>query len=187
MCRLAPVLDCIGAERMSHIIDSVKSWHYTHRMAAVSAHAVANAFLDLAEQEGRSLTNMQVQKLVFLAHGYMLAIYDRPLYYDNTHAWQWGPVVPRLYKAMQRFGSGFVSDRLTSKDASKDAIDDSDADAKAVVHAVWQGYGHRSGGELSSITHKSGSPWSKTWERKKFDVIPTEDIAAYYRALVEVA
>ena len=150
-------------------------------MITVSAHAIANAFITLSEAQRRPLTNMQVQKLVFLAHGYTLGLYDRPLYFDNTHAWQWGPVTPKLYKSLQKFGSGFV----TSKVPSQDFVPGEDREAWSVIEAVWQGYGHRSGGQLSALTHKNGSPWEQIWNKERFSIIPTETIGAYYRGLVE--
>jgi uncharacterized phage-associated protein len=152
-------------------------------MAAYSANAVGNSFLALAEGQGRSLTNMQVQKLVFLAHGYMLGLFNEPLYSNDTHAWQWGPVIPRLYKAMQKYGSGFVKGRIPADDE----IPESDENARAVIKAVWDGYGNRSGAELSAITHKSGSPWEQAWRTAKFSVIPQESIADYYRSMVSAA
>ena len=39
---------------------------------AVSPHAIANAFLELARAWGRNVSNMQLLKLVFLAQGYSL-------------------------------------------------------------------------------------------------------------------
>ena len=152
-------------------------------MAAYSANAVGNSFLALAVEQGRSLTNMQVQKLVFLAHGYMLGLFDEPLYANDTHAWQWGPVIPRLYKAMQKFGSGFVTGNLPAEDS----VPATDEKAWSVIKAVWEGYGHRSGAELSAITHKSGSPWEQAWRTAKFSVIPQESIADYYRSMVSAA
>ena len=145
-----------------------------------SACAVANEFLRLAKLEHTTLTNMQVQKLVFLANGYCLALTGSPLYYHNTQAWQWGPVIPQLYKALQKYGNGSVTEDL----AAPDDIAPDDADALAIIRGAWSGYGNRSAFELSSLTHKPGSPWRQTWEKDQFGIIPTDTIAAYYRNLL---
>ena len=145
-----------------------------------SPEAVANAFLGLARAEEKQLTNMQVQKLVFLAQGYSLAILGRCLYENNIHAWQWGPVIPRLYKALQAYGSGVVRDQLKADDEVPSTCEEYE-----VIQGVWGGYGEYSGGQLSALTHKPGSPWEKQWERKRFAPIPVEDIKDYYTALVE--
>ena len=52
---------------------------------------------------------MQVIKLVYIAHGWHLAIYDVPLVDDYVQAWQYGPVIPPLYYAFKRFGSGPIT------------------------------------------------------------------------------
>jgi uncharacterized phage-associated protein len=61
---------------------------------ATGAHTVANRFLELAEAEGRSLTPLQLMKLVYIAHGWMLGIHQRPLIKDHIEAWKLGPVIP---------------------------------------------------------------------------------------------
>lgn len=153
---------------------------------AVSAHAVANEFLSLAEAEGRALTNMQVQKLVFLAQGYSLALLGEPIYYHNTHAWQWGPVVPKLYKALQNFGSGVVRGPIPAPPPETPGQDLTEQ-MRVVINGVWRGYGKCSGAQLSELTHRPGSPWSITWESDKFGVISNDEIRRYYSERVERA
>lgn len=150
---------------------------------AASAKSVANEFLRLAAAETKPLTNMQLQKLVFLGQGYSLALLDRPAYFNNTHAWQWGPVVPALYKALQKYGSGQVSEFIATE-SNDDALGQED---RNVLRGVWNGYKNYSGSQLSEITHRPGSPWSKTWATRRFGVIPLEDIREYYASLVAPA
>ena len=50
----------------------------------VSAKTVANEFLRLAREEGSTVTNMKLQKLVYIAEGWYLALYDLPLYREDT-------------------------------------------------------------------------------------------------------
>ena len=147
---------------------------------AASAKFVANEFLSLANAEARQLTNMQLQKLVFLAHGYALGLTGLSMYHNNTHAWQWGPVIPRLYKALQKFGSG----RVTGPIAVDDPSESLDETQTVVLKGVLEVYKKFSGAQLSDITHRPGSPWSKTWETDKFGVIPIDDIRDYYKKLV---
>ena len=148
----------------------------------VSAHAVANEFIALAKGEGKSLTNMQLQKLVFISQGFTLAILDRPLYFHNTHAWQWGPVIPKLYKPLQKYGRDFVTEPLNAEDKLQP-----DSQEMEIIKAVWEGYGHLSGGQLSTLTHSPNTPWSVTWESNQFGVIPESLIAEHYKGIVEAS
>ncbi len=151
---------------------------------AYTSHTIANEFLRLAQENGKQLTNMQLQKLVFIAQGYTLAILDEPLHFHDTRAWQWGPVIPKLYKSLQKYGSSFVTEPLETKDEQQ--IPSSSEKAK-IIKAVWENYGHYTGGQLSNLTHKANTPWSKTWEKEKFSQIDNDVIAHYYRALIETA
>src|SRR5712691_11530985 len=76
-----------------------------------SALTVANTFLDLATQEGKYVTNMKLQKLVYIAHGYYLAYRaGEPLIFEDVKAWQWGPVIVELYEALRQYGAHIVSE-----------------------------------------------------------------------------
>ncbi len=142
-----------------------------------SAESVANAFLDLARRDEKSLTNMQLQKLVYIAHGYSLARLRQPLFHNNIHAFEWGPVIPNLYKTLRHYGAGEVKDYI-STDAPPVAEDSQEME---IIREVWQDYGELSGLELSDLTHRKGTPWSETWRNNPFGVISDELIAEYYR------
>lgn len=142
-----------------------------------SAESVANAFLDLARSSGKFLTDMQLQKLVYIAHGYSLAKLRQPLFHNNIHAFKWGPVIPNLYKTLQQYGAGEVSDYISTNEPPI-AKDSSEME---IIKEVWQDYGELSGLELSALTHRTGTPWSETWRKNPFGVISDELIAEYYR------
>lgn len=147
---------------------------------AYSAIAVANAFLQLAKQNGKTLTNMQVQKLVYIAHGYSLALLHKPLFYNNVHAFEWGPVIPKLYTQLRKFGNSKISEEIPVED---EPIQPTSAEMD-VIREVWKIYGNFTGAKLSAITHREGTPWSKTWQTTKFGVIDDDKIADYYREML---
>lgn len=142
-----------------------------------SAESVANSFLDLARRDKKSLTNMQLQKLVYIAHGYHLARFGTPLFHNNIHAFEWGPVIPNLYKTLRQYGAGEVRDFIQTDSAP---IGD-DTAAMEIIREVWQDYKEFSGLELSDLTHRAGSPWNETWRTNRFGVIPDELITEHYR------
>lgn len=149
----------------------------------VSAQAVANRFLELARTDGRSLTPMQVLKLVYLAHGWMLGLYSEPLLRreDRIEAWMYGPVIPSLYDDMRQFGRNPVTGWLRLPDASQ-----LNAREQDIVDQTYNIYGNRSGISLSALTHEAGSPWDQFYTPEDFgQVIPNEVIMEYYRRQVE--
>ncbi len=140
------------------------------------AAAVANEFLELARQSGRSLTPMQVQKLVYFSHGWNLALTGEPLIDERIEAWDYGPVVRSLYKDFREFGSGKITKpaKAPNWDGPEftwnvPCIDDSPDDeandfTKALLRKIWQVYGGHSAFQLSEMTHVEGSPWTQARE-----------------------
>lgn len=125
------------------------------------ARVVANRLLDLAAADGRGLTPMQVLKLVYIAHGWTLGLYDRPLIDQRVEAWQYGPVIPDLYRAMKGFGGDPVRGHVPLNwGGNAGALSRNEDD---LLRQVYQLYGHMSGVQLSRITHASGTPWDQTY------------------------
>ena len=145
----------------------------------LSAKTVANEFLELAQRDGKALTNMQVQKLVYIAHGFNLAIFRAPLIEEQVKAWPWGPVIPPLYNRLRKYGNGPIS--ATIPDVPKISQYDEAVD---LIAKVWKGYGDYSGARLSAITHQTGSPWDVTWRTEEYGVIDDALTAEHYRTLL---
>ena len=61
-----------------------------------SAKAVANYFLARAKESGETLSPMKLQKLIYFAHGWHLAVFDAPLLDEEVQAWDYGPASNRL-------------------------------------------------------------------------------------------
>jgi uncharacterized phage-associated protein len=68
------------------------------------SHEIANEFIRLAAEEGRTFDPMQLQKLVYIAHGWNLASFNQPLTGDRPEAWEFGPVYVRLSEALAAYG-----------------------------------------------------------------------------------
>jgi uncharacterized phage-associated protein len=143
------------------------------------SRTIANRFLRLARESGDSLTPMQVLKLVYIAHGWMLGLYGRPLIRDRIEAWQYGPVIPRLYNSMRHFRGSAVT---TTLDGQRD--ESLDAQESDIVRQVYKLYGRQSGPALSRLTHALGTPWHTMYVRGEFGVeIPTDIIEDHYQQL----
>ncbi len=147
------------------------------------SRTVANRFLDLARENNDSLTPMQLLKLVYIAHGWMLGLHGRPLIRDEVEAWQYGPVIPRLYNAIRQFKSQPVCEKIRSAPAER-----MDAAEENIARQVYEIYGDRSGPALSRLTHQKDSPWDKVYEHGSYGtVIPNDLIEDHYAMLAKRA
>lgn len=150
-----------------------------------SARAVANEFIRLAEEDGRNFTPLQIIKLAYIAHGWMLALYHRPLIDDRIEAWKYGPVIPSLYHDLKQFGAGSVTHPLTRRGFFSDGppLDEHEKDLVAQVYRV---YGKMTGIQLSRLTHQQGTPWASTWTPESRGVPISNDlIEEHYRRLAD--
>jgi len=155
--------------------------------------AIANEFLRLAKKEGRALTNMQLQKLPYIAHGWSLALLENPLIGRQPKVWQYGPVYPDLYQALRRYGAGPVTNLILKGDvepfsSAPDEVVEADLSAveKQLLGVVWEKYKPLSGIQLSTITHKDGTPWTETKARVGlYASIDNETIKTHYQALAQ--
>jgi uncharacterized phage-associated protein len=147
-----------------------------------SARAVANEFIRLAAEDRRSLTPLQLIKLVYIAHGWMLALYHRPLINDRIEAWKYGPVIPDLYRELKKYGAGSVPGEISEgRFSSTSPLDEHEKD---LVRQVYEIYGKKTGVQLSQLTHERGTPWAATWEPDSMGIPISNDlIAEHYRRL----
>lgn len=149
-----------------------------------SARAIANEFIRLAKETNRLLTPLQILKLCYIAHGWMLALYQRPLIADKIEAWKFGPVIPELYHSMKKYGSGYVTSPITNVFGltNDGSLDSQQSD---LLKQVFRIYGERTGIQLSQITHEPNTPWSITWDSEgQNSEISNDLIAEHYRRLM---
>lgn len=64
---------------------------------------IANHFIWLAHETGSFVSNLKLQKLVYYAQAWHLAIHDAPLFPEDFQAWVHGPVIPELFQKYQHF------------------------------------------------------------------------------------
>ncbi len=158
--------------------------------------AIANAFIRLARKEGRTLTNMQLQKLPYIAHGWGLVIVGGNLLDDVPQAWPYGPVYPRLYESLRRYGSGKVTDLIHQDDASPFCESEQDRgdiveaaltpEETKLVQTVWDAYKGYTGQRLSALTHQPDSPWTiTTRDKQAYAEIDNELIREHFQKLAE--
>lgn len=132
----------------------------------------------LVRNSERGLDPLQTLKLSYIAHGFTLALRDKPLLEDDVEAWQYGPVIRPIYNALPG-GSAKITGKLLDKPALFDEDD------KRILNTVLKKYGHLSGLTLSSLTHSKGSPWDETWQAYgKNAVIPQELIQSHYQKIL---
>jgi uncharacterized phage-associated protein len=142
------------------------------------ARSIASYLLGKAPAPG--LDALQVMKLTYIAHGFTLAVIDKPLLEDDIEAWKYGPVIRRVYSVLPMGQQPFTSLLKPVPAAEMDQRD------KGIVDTVFEKYGMLSGLHLSTLTHRPGSPWHQTWTTYGQNaVIPKALIKKHYTAVLD--
>lgn len=115
---------------------------------------IAKYLLSLVDQDaGDSLTNLKLQKLLYYAQGFHLAIFGKALFREDIEAWEYGPVVPSLYHSLKKFGSEQITqigDGSPAPSLTKNEIQ--------LLNEVNLVYGQFSALKLMRMTHEE-PPW----------------------------
>lgn len=123
-----------------------------------------------------SKSNLELQKIIYIAHMLHLGICKEPLVQDNFQAWDLGPVHPVLYHKAKIFGADAVKNIFNSV---KD-LDETRSETKR-LNLTFDIVSAYSGSRLIAITHCEYGAWRKNYRPGTFGVvIPNEDIIDEY-------
>lgn len=149
-------------------------------MSHLDSRNIANWFIRRARRDkGRSLTNMQLQKLVYFAHGWAMALHRHPLVRDPIQAWEFGPVIPPLYKSLAKWGPNPVTSPIEGTPE-----EEIPPYQEEVLEQVYTAYAKYPASVLSSLTHAKGTPWERAFEPgSRGTIIDNNLIADYFSDL----
>lgn len=152
------------------------------------AMSVANFFIAKATEDNNDLTLLKLLKLVYLAHGYTLAILNKSFLsrYDKVEAWKFGPVIPSIYHSFKHNGAspiksrGIIVTEFEDSGIPELAIPVVQEDIVPVLNFVWNRYSSWSASDLVGLLHKRGTPWDLCFKPNENIEIPDDITKAYY-------
>lgn len=125
-----------------------------------SAQDIANWFIKKyqtnIEKGGEAITNLVLQKLLYIAQGYSLGLYNKRLFNEPIEHWAHGPVVPCIYHKYKEYGKKSI-------DQYKDIKVDSRTES--ILREVFAKYSIYSAFGLVEITHKDKA-WKETHQNE---------------------
>lgn len=141
---------------------------------AYKALDIANKIVSKTDLEhGDTISNLKLQKMMYYQQGFHLAYFGTPLFDEDIVAWQYGPVVPSVYKEYKSFESNSIS-------TSKKGISLSD-DEEELFNNVYEEYNQFSAVALMKMTHEE-FPW-KTTEINS--VIGQDKMMSFFKTQIE--
>ena len=141
----------------------------------ISPLICANNFIKRSLETKTPLTQMKLQKLLYLLYAHYYAKHNQPLFPANFKKWPYGPVLPEVYWAFKHYGAREINKFHREPDGSVWVVDgEKDRDFSECFDDVWNRYCMYTGIQLSGFTHKKKSAWSKA--KDEGDFLELEDI-----------
>jgi uncharacterized phage-associated protein len=127
---------------------------------------VAIKILKEAELLGIELSNLQLQKLAYITHGYFLAWQNMPLIREPIQAWTYGPVIGPIYHQYKIYGDRKIPSQ-GDLPTELDQPSGSAHNAVECIQTVLKLYGNMNAMELVNITHQRKTPWDEVWNERQ--------------------
>lgn len=135
---------------------------------------IAQYIIRRCNELGRSISNLKLQKILYFVQAEFLVDTGRTCFSDVIEAWDFGPVVPEVYRAYRVYGSanipaGVANGVIHIRRQDMERID-------GIVDECAQ----YSASQLVELTHHQ-SPWIDAYRAGKNREITPERIRAYFQ------
>jgi len=144
---------------------------------------VAKYIVGKAIEKGIVVNITKVQKLLYIAYGIYLRVYNERLTNEHPQAWPYGPVFPTTRNRLVK------ENLMTITTASCPQELQDDARLNKVVDFTLAHFGSWTAGQLTEWSHRDGSPWYYATQTQNFewgDQIPDASIYNYFKTLITI-
>lgn len=117
----------------------------------IAPNSLADFLLAQSRERGEILTNLKLQKLIYYAQAWYLALNDRPLFDEDMEAWVHGPVLPSQYHRFSGYQWRPIDEDVASPKITKDGLEDH-------LNEVLDVFGSETAVALELMTHAE-KPW----------------------------
>lgn len=136
---------------------------------STSALVLAEIVIAKFHDEGESISQLKLQKILYYIKGWSLYIEKQARFPETLEAWDYGPLVYSVRQAYGRFGRGAL--------ALEHAIYPAD---DLLIDAVIQAYGSYPAERLMALTHQD-APWRDHYRcGQDHTPIPDEALMAFF-------
>ena len=147
----------------------------------LTCHDIAQYFIWLAHETGSFISNLKLQKLVYYAQAWYLAIYGEQLFEEDFEAWIHGPVIPQLYDRYKHYQWKPIEEEVKQPNFSEEVGE--------FLEEVVEVYFSIDAYDLERMTHLE-DPWIKArgnlaQDEPSKEIITKESMKNYFGARVE--
>lgn len=144
---------------------------------------VAKYIAGKANEKKIFLNITKIQKLLYIAYGTYLRVYEKRLTNEHPQAWPYGPVFPTTRNKMISLDFESIKASETPEKLREDKR------LNKVIEFVLKHFGKWNAAQLTEWSHRNGSPWyyaTKTEGFKWGDQIQDELIYNYFCSIITI-
>lgn len=144
----------------------------------LNVHNVAKYFLLKGDNEEESgICNLKLQKLLYYAQGFHLALFEQPLFDSKIEAWRHGPVCIEVYHKYKNHGRNLIPAPPDFKPTSVFSHEQIE-----FLDEVYDVFGQFSAWKLRNMTHDE-PPWAGN--EINASEISVDELADYFKTRVK--
>lgn len=140
---------------------------------------IANYIIGYANKIGRSVTNSELQKILYFLQGFYYNKHDEPFISEDFTARRTGPVIEEIYVEFSRYGGLVITNFYESnyKNIKLKYLD------KIFLNDAIKLLTKFSTNKLELMATNKNTPWEKAYNNENSKIIPKEEIKRYFRKI----
>lgn len=130
---------------------------------------IAKYIISYCSKQGRPVSNLQVQKILFFLQVKYYKAFGEWLFSDEIEAWPYGPVVRGVYDVFFGYGGSKI-DNIYECNINEEI--------KNFINPIINELSRKNPWQLVEQTHKKGGSWDTTFRQKGKYAIINKDLIA---------
>lgn len=148
---------------------------------------VCRYIINYSNEQGYDISNLKLQKLLYLVQAYFLISLHEPCFEEEIEAWDFGPVVPEAYHEYKRYVNMDIpsivryfergkNNELIKRTFDKKCIAPS---SRKKIRDVVDNFADYTASDLVELTHRQ-DPWKDAYVPNMNSPITRESIERYF-------
>lgn len=138
------------------------------------ARSIARYIIQRCNEQNKAISNLKLQKMLYFVQAEFLVAKGQPCFADKIEAWDFGPVVPEVYREYKIFGSANIP--VIGRWLYPTSLS---ADDRKLVDGIIDECAQYSASDLVEITHNQ-SPWMDAYIPGRNQEILPQSIKKYF-------
>ena len=134
---------------------------------------IARYIVDICAEKKHAISNLKIQKILYFIQAEFLVERKKACFTDKIEAWDFGPVIPEVYRYYKAYGGGNIPrENITAQIKIKE-VD------KQLIDMVVEACNDYSAVQLVNITHKQ-KPWIQAYKKHQNNEITNNSIQKFF-------